>query len=253
VLERSLHRTGLHYPHVLVKRTFRAGPDGEVLESEAAMVADHILVRSELDEAELAAVNARYGGHIRHRIPGQNIFLIAFDALRVDTLDEALAAYGQALPPESVAEADFIARIAQSAAAVPNDPGYGSLWGLNGSFGIGAPAAWDTHTGDAGVIVSVIDTGIQHTHPDLIGNRWTNPGEIPGNNLDDDNNGYIDDIHGWNFVTNTPSPMDDDGHGTHTAGIVGAAGNNAIGVIGFVPGVCSTRRHARGRDGQDHS
>jgi subtilisin family serine protease/Ca2+-binding RTX toxin-like protein len=129
---------------------------------------------------------------------------------------------------------------------IPNDPSFPLLWGLNntGQTGgtpnadIDAPEAWGAlqdwgwfpNTGNA--IVGVIDTGVDYTHPDLINNIWTNPGEIPGNNLDDDVNGYIDDVHGWDFFNNDNNPMDGHGHGTHVAGTIGAEGNNGIGVTG---------------------
>lgn len=83
--------------------------------------------------------------------------------------------------------------------------------------------------------IAVIDSGIQLNHPDLVDNIWTNPGEIPGNGIDDENNGYIDDVHGYNFFNNTLPPNDEHGHGTRMAGIIGAKGNNNIGVYGVVP------------------
>src|SRR6185369_7783276 len=119
-----------------------------------------------------------------------------------------------------------------------NDPYFNSLgtWGqwyddLWGVKKIGAPSAWDTTAG-AGVVVAVVDTGIDFTHPDLAGNIFTNPKEIPGNGIDDDHNGYVDDYQGWNFVASNNSPIDDHGHGTHVAGTIAASGNNGIGVIG---------------------
>jgi len=125
---------------------------------------------------------------------------------------------------------------------VPNDPffatsgswgqPYRDLWGLGIT---GAATAWDTAIG-AGAVVAVVDTGIDETHPDLAGNLWTNPGEIPGNGLDDDGNGYADDIHGWDFVDHDASPHDLNGHGTHCAGTVAATGNNGLGVVGMAWG-----------------
>jgi hypothetical protein len=81
-------------------------------------------------------------------------------------------------------------------------------------------------------VVGVIDSGIDYNHEDLSANIWTNPGEIPDNDIDDDGNGYIDDVRGWNFVKDTNDPMDDNGHGTHCAGTIGAMGNNGKGVVG---------------------
>lgn len=126
----------------------------------------------------------------------------------------------------------------------PNDPQFGQLWGLhntgqNGGTAdadIDAPEAWNITTGSNDVVIAVIDSGAQLDHPDLAANLWTNPGEIPNNGKDDDKNGFIDDVHGWDFSSNDndPSPVGGacGGHGTHTAGTIGAVGNNGIGVTG---------------------
>ena len=97
---------------------------------------------------------------------------------------------------------------------------------------IDAPEAWDINHGSQNVIVAVIDTGIDYNHEDLAANIWHNYGEIPHNGIDDDGNGFVDDYLGWNFFNHTNDPFDDYGHGTHVAGIIGAVGNNGIGVAG---------------------
>ena len=176
---------------------------------------------------------------------------------------------------------------------VPNDPSYGSLWGLNGTYGINAPAAWNNSVGTTKVSVAVIDTGIDVTHNDLYRNIWINQAEIPANikanimanpNWDVDGDGlitfwdlndprnqgpgkitdidgdgkitaldilkttaqggwangvsddgdatHVDDLVGWNFVANNNMPLDDNSHGTHVSGTIGATGNDGVGVVG---------------------
>lgn len=115
--------------------------------------------------------------------------------------------------------------------ATPNDPDFG-LAGMYGLTKINAPAAWDLSTGSPNVVVADIDTGSNYNHPDLAANMWKNPGEIPNNLIDDDGNGFVDDYYGWDFRYNDSDPLDEHGHGTHTAGTIGAVGNNSIGVVG---------------------
>jgi subtilisin family serine protease len=130
------------------------------------------------------------------------------------------------------------------AATFPDDPLFDRQWGLHNTgqaildregvadADIDAPEAWDLSTGSGDPVVAVLDSGVDYTHVELAPNMWTNPREIPGNGLDDDGNGWVDDVHGADLVQNDGQPLDDDGHGTHVAGIVAAAGNNGIGVTG---------------------
>ena len=139
------------------------------------------------------------------------------------------------------AEPDFVVK---ADAVVPNDANFGLLWGMQNSgqtvnadpgvagADIRATDAWSILTGDPNFVVAIIDSGTLLTHPDLAPNAWTNAGEIAGNGIDDDANGYIDDVNGWDFFSIDNDP-NDGGHGTHTAGTVGAAGNNGIGVAGM--------------------
>lgn len=150
---------------------------------------------------------------------------------------DALIAGLRALPAFLDLEPNFVV-LAQ--AVFPNDASFTSQWALHntGQSGgvvdadIDAPEAWEVTTGSRGVVVGVIDSGVHYSHPDLIANMWVNPGEIAGDGIDNDQNGYLDDIYGWDFFNDTNDPMDENGHGTPVAGIIAAAGNNGQGVSG---------------------
>ncbi len=156
---------------------------------------------------------------------------------------QAAAQRYRSLPQVEYAEPNAIVR----ADMTPNDPFYvgRQQWYYDA---IGAPKAWDVETGKPYIVVAVLDTGVDITHPDLKDAIWTNRGEIAGNGVDDDGNGCVDDVHGCNYVRSSqacPAPQDppngniddDDGHGTFVAGIIAARGNNGIGVIGVAPNV----------------
>jgi subtilisin family serine protease len=126
-----------------------------------------------------------------------------------------------------------------AAQAIPNDPQFPLQWGLYNTVEYGvagadinALAAWDLTTGGENTVVAVIDTGVDYTHPDLADNMFRNEADCNNNGIDDDGNGYVDDCHGINVVDGNSDPMDDDSHGTHIAGIIGAAGNNSVGITG---------------------
>jgi subtilisin family serine protease len=127
------------------------------------------------------------------------------------------------------ARAPKTARAAQVGAA---DPRAADQWSLDGDAPMGAESAWRQTTGADDVTIAIIDSGIDLGHPDLAPNLWTNAGEVPGNGIDDDHNGYVDDVHGYDFVDGDGTPQDLNGHGTHVAGIVAARGGNGIGVAG---------------------
>lgn len=113
----------------------------------------------------------------------------------------------------------------------PNDPYYAQQWGLSA---INIEPAWNFTKG-AGVTIAVVDTGLDFTHPDMLSNTWLNSGEIAGNGIDDDFNGFVDDYRGWDFYGGDNNPTDDNGHGTHVAGISSAAQNNSAGISGVAP------------------
>jgi subtilisin family serine protease len=149
-------------------------------------------------------------------------------------VEDALALYAGA-PGVEAAQPNYVYRVSD---ATPDDPRFAELYGM---AKISAPAAWGSSTGSRSVVVAVIDTGVRYTHEDLQPNVWTNPGETgtdaegrdrATNGVDDDSDGFVDDARGWDFANSDADPADDNGHGTHCAGTVGAAGNNSKGVAG---------------------
>lgn len=117
----------------------------------------------------------------------------------------------------------------EASGLIPNDPLYNQQWGIPAT---NIDDVWNSTTGDSTSIIAILDTGVDWLHPDLAANIWRNSGEIPGNGKDDDKNGYIDDVRGWDFINNDNDPKDDNSHGTHVAGIAAAVGNNGIGIAG---------------------
>ena len=163
------------------------------------------------------------------------------DFINVYSKDSNIEIAELQLKPVLVGENDsqnIISDLSIKSQLIPNDPLFNQQWHYNSTTDrdIDLPEAWDIQTGDTSVIVSIMDTGADLVHPDLLPNLWVNMDEILNNGIDDDNNGYIDDIHGWNFDENNNDPSDYDDHGTHTAGTVAAATNNQIGVAGVAGG-----------------
>ncbi|WP_243373202.1 S8 family serine peptidase [Geotalea sp. SG265] len=217
---RALLKTALKQPATADEHNYR---DGEVL----------VKFRTGTDNTGRQRFHERHGTKKVKEYPGLRLERIKIR--QGDTVVEAVKRLKND-PAIEYVEPDYVQKIQ----ATPTDPRFVEQWSLANSGQTGgtsgadmkAKAAWDLTTGSNQVYVAVIDTGIDYNHPDLAANVWTNPGEIPGNGLDDDGNGYIDDIHGYNAITNGGDPLDDNGHGTHVAGSIGAVGNNAVGVTG---------------------
>lgn len=170
--------------------------------------------------------------HAISRVKGQVYALVSSDTTPTQQLRASLSA----LPEVEDVSPNYKVYINQ---VNPNDPRFNELWGLHNTgqtggtadMDIDAPDAWQQATGSSSVIVAVIDSGIDYTHTDLTANMWVNPNELP-DGFDNDGNGFIDDIHGINAISNSGDPMDDNSHGTHCAGTIGAVGNNNTGVVG---------------------
>jgi subtilisin family serine protease len=203
-------------------------------------VKDELVVRfaPNIPKATIDQINATIGAQVLQSFQiVSNLYLVKIPAHL--SVPEAIARY-KGYASVLYAEPNYIVRKAQHVQLTPNDPNFTQLWGLHntGQTGgtpdadIDAPEAWDITTGSSSVVVFVIDTGVDYNHPDLNANLWRNPGETPGNGIDDDGNGYVDDVYGIDTYYNDTDPFDGDGHGTHVSGTIGAIGNNNVGVVG---------------------
>ena len=226
-------RADFKYPRLRVEERFlteeKAGRTGPKLLNRTVMVADHVLV-SGIGRDAMEAAGLQVLGEVA---PRSGMWRVAIPAERAQDLPGQLAAIGKVA---RVAEPDYLVFHQQ---VVPDDTNFDSLWGMRNSGQTGgtpgadvkATLAWQNQTGNADVVVAIIDSGVDYLHPDLALNIYQNQAETQ-NGADSDGNGYVDDVRGWNFYANTNNPMDDHFHGTHVAGTVGARGGNGLGVAG---------------------
>ncbi len=225
---------------------------GQLFAQEPEAVPGEFLVRlksTSLMAQDMKSLGQALGGTIVDQIPNRNVVIVkrAIVEKRMSTLAE--------LNRNSFvefAEPNFIYRIngqrdeAPIAEVTPDDPDFLKLWGMKntgqadsaGQAGvagvdIGATQAWAIQTGSKDIVVAVIDTGVNYNHQDIADNAWVNEAELNGQpGVDDDGNGYVDDIHGYDFANNDGDPMDDHGHGTHCSGTIGAKGNDGKAIVG---------------------
>jgi subtilisin family serine protease len=190
------------------------GPEQTTVPGELVVGFDSDATRRQ----ERSAVDAA-GATIEERVDSIDGALVTTDPDHADDVAHRLARR----PAVRFVEPNFVVRAAQ----LPNDDGFGRQWGLHD---VRAPAAWDVTTGGP-VTVAVLDTGVAYDHPDLSSNMWANQAERQ-DGVDEDGDGFADDVQGADFLGQDADPRDDDGHGTHVAGIIGAVGNNSIGVAG---------------------
>lgn len=193
--------------------------------------------RAGLTDASRAGVRAAFQARRARPLHAPGLEVLSAPA---GTDPRDLAAALERRPEVLAAEPVYLRRVASA----PNDPRFSEQWGLQntgqngGTPGddIDASTAWSVTTGSSSVVVAVVDTGIDDSHPDLAANIWRNPGETGGgketNGVDDDHNGFVDDWRGWDFVGDDNDPFDENGHGTHVGGVIGAQGNNGTGVAG---------------------
>ena len=218
-------------PRLLPGAASLAPPAGMDPAASRAYVPGQLLVefRAGVSGPELRSVARESGAIVSRRLPtgsaGDGGSLVLVSSATQST--PQLAARFAADPAVAQVGPNYL-RYIQT--VPPDDPGLAGQWGLED---VRAGDAWQTTTGSGDVVIADIDTGVDMTHPDLAANMWRNPGEIAGNGVDDDGNGYVDDVYGINTAYHTTLPMDDYGHGTHTSGIAAAAGDNGLGVAGM--------------------
>lgn len=192
-----------------------------------------------LNASNFSTLSSVLGAHVKSSIPAYNIVVVKRASF--ETAESAVKTLAQNSLVDIV-EPNYIYR----ANRLPDDPMLEQLWGLRnvgqtdskGSVGVagidvGVEQAWDIQTGSDKLVVAVIDTGIDFNHPDLAPNLWVNEAEANGQpNVDDDGNGVVDDVHGYNAITGKGNSSDDQGHGSHCAGTIGAKGNDGKGIVG---------------------
>lgn len=239
----KLWRTAFKHPLIREEVWLRKDAQGRDLPVRREFsVADHAMVRfpEHVTAEEIRNWTRQNGLHVRQHLKTAPVYLVAAENGTLSTADWIMSRFRQSFPEaarqQGTAERDYLV----FPTVFPNDTSFPQLWGLHNTgqssgtpdADIDAPEAWNITTGSRDILVGIIDTGVDRNHPDLAANMWTNPDEVPGNGVDDDGNGFVDDLSGWDFYAGDNNPSDEQGHGTHCAGTIGAVGNNVTGVAG---------------------
>lgn len=222
-------RGGKRFSHLRTETRVNTGRGRTEIRTVRLMLADRFLIEvTDPESPWLEPVLEALGLESEGRVPFSPVFRVRLPEPSIEAFEEMrerLRSLGRLagfrISPDYLAHSTVL----------PNDPAYGPE--QDDLDLIGAPAAWDIATGSEDVVVAVIDSGIDFTHPELAPNRFINPREIPDNGIDDDGNGLVDDISGWDFFEDDNDPSPENFHGTFMAGIIGAAGNNGIGLAGM--------------------
>ena len=198
-----------------------------VLVSQQAMVADRLLVSADDRETrtEVAMVAAAAGYKVAPAGRHASFLKVELPTPDLSKFDQAQALMRSELDEHVIVEPDYLF----FPDVLPNDTWINAQWAAQR---MELPLAWAMETGTSEVVVAVLDSGIDFGHPDLTENIWVNPGEIADNGVDDDQNGFVDDVSGWDFHDEDNDPADEAGHGSHVSGIIAARGNNGLGVAG---------------------
>jgi hypothetical protein len=227
-------------PLRVVERWFFDGARADWrLRKRELFIADQVIVQATAEASKESLEQAlTHEGMTLAQHLGESLYTVQLATADLDAVPQALKRLGQMKKWVLVAEADGVG----FGSGVPNDPSFSSQWGLHntGQSG-GTPGAdinaiklWETIATAPDVVVAVLDSGLNFSHPDLQNIAWNNPGEIAGDGIDNDGNGRIDDVLGWDFVNNDNDPTDDHSHGTHVTGILCANRDNGVGVAGVL-------------------